>query len=124
MNLQTTRRSLGMLLAVLSTVLFERFLDLGPRTVLALGTFGKLLFLIVATVVAAANVGKFEPGTPTRTAWRLLSLGFRPRSLLPLAAAPAVMGLDRGLAPLRKATALRARLVWRRTGDPAGPPAV
>lgn len=76
MNLQTTRRSLGMLLAILSTILFERFLDLGPRSVLALGTFGKLLFLVVATVVAALNVGKFEPGTPTRTAWRLLSLGF------------------------------------------------
>jgi hypothetical protein len=76
MTLQTTRRGLGLLLAVLSTILFERFLDLGPRTVLALGTFGKLLFLVVATVVAARNVGKFEPGTPTRTAWRLLSLGF------------------------------------------------
>ena len=76
MTLQTTRRGLGLLLAVLSTILFERFLDFGPRTVLALGTFGKLLFLVVATVVAARNVGKFEPGTPTRTAWRLLSLGF------------------------------------------------
>jgi hypothetical protein len=73
---KTTRRGLGLLLAVLATVLFERFLDLGPRAILALGTFGKLLFLVVATVVAAANVGKFEPGTPTRTAWRLLSLGF------------------------------------------------
>lgn len=76
MTLQTGRRSLGMLLAILSTILFERFLDLGPRAVLALGTFGKLLFLIMATVVAAGIVGKFEPGTPTRTAWRLLSLGF------------------------------------------------
>lgn len=73
---QSARRGLGMLLAVLSTVLFERFLDLGPRTILALGTFGKLLFLIVATVVAARNVRKFEAGTPTRTAWRLLSMGF------------------------------------------------
>ncbi len=75
MNLQTTRRSLGMLLAVLATILFERFLNLGPRAVLALGTFGKLLFLVVATVVAASIVGKFERGTPTRTAWLLLSLG-------------------------------------------------
>jgi hypothetical protein len=76
MTLQTIRRGLGLLLAVLSTILFERFLDLGPRAILAIGTFGKLLFLVVATAVAARNVGKFEPGTPTRTAWRLLSLGF------------------------------------------------
>ncbi|MES1245790.1 MAG: hypothetical protein ABUT39_29555 [Acidobacteriota bacterium] len=75
-TLQTGRRGLGLLLAVLSTILLERFLDLGPRTVLALGTFGKLLFLVVATIVAAGNVGKFEPGTPTRTAWRMLAAGF------------------------------------------------
>jgi hypothetical protein len=85
MTIRTARRSLGLLLAVLSLVLLGRALapgaglyqqTLGPRAILAIGTFGKLLFLVVATAVAARNVGKFEPGTPTRTAWRLLSLGF------------------------------------------------
>ena len=44
------------------------------RVWLAIGTFGSS-YLVIATWVAALNVGKFEPGTPTRTAWRLLSPG-------------------------------------------------
>lgn len=85
MMLQTARRGLGLLLAVLSLILLGRALDpgaglyqqtLAPRTILAIGTLGKLLFLVVATVVAARNVGNFERGTPTRSAWRLLALGF------------------------------------------------
>lgn len=53
--------------------LYERTLP--PRAILALGTFGKLLYLVAATWVSALNVGRFEPGTPTRTAWRLLTAG-------------------------------------------------
>lgn len=48
---------------------------LSPRVVLAIGTFGKLFFLLVAAGVSTSIVGKFEPGTPSRTAWRLLSAG-------------------------------------------------
>jgi SAM-dependent methyltransferase len=44
----------------------------------------------------------------------LLSLGFRRRSMLPLAAAPAAMWLDRRLRPLARLAGLRARLVWKR----------
>ncbi len=85
MTRMTVRRGLGLLLAALSLIFLGRALDPGaglyqqtldPRTILAIGTFGKLLFLIVATVVAARNIGNFERGTPTHTAWRLLALGF------------------------------------------------
>jgi SAM-dependent methyltransferase len=55
----------------------------------------------------------------------LLTLGFRERSLLPLAAAPAALWIDRRLAPLARVTALRALLVWTRSAEsaPFGPPA-
>jgi hypothetical protein len=49
----------------------------------------------------------------------LLSLGFRPRSLLPVSVAPALLWLDRRLAPLAPLVALRARLVWRRRAEGA-----
>ena len=49
----------------------------------------------------------------------LLSLGFRPRSLLPVAAAPALLRFDRWSAPLARLLALRARLVWRRRAEGA-----
>jgi SAM-dependent methyltransferase len=42
----------------------------------------------------------------------LLTLGFRPRSLLPLAAARAVMALDTLCTPLGSLFALRAEIVW------------
>jgi SAM-dependent methyltransferase len=42
----------------------------------------------------------------------LLSLGFRRASLLPAAAVPAVMGLDRVLGPAARLVALRALAVW------------
>lgn len=44
----------------------------------------------------------------------LLTLGFRERSLLPSAAVPAALWLDRALTPLARLLALRARLVWTR----------
>ena len=44
----------------------------------------------------------------------LLSLGFRPRSLLPVAAARAVMSLDRLARPLSPLVALRARIDWEK----------
>src|SRR5262249_49908021 len=48
----------------------------------------------------------------------LLSLGFRRASLLPASVAPALLWLDRRLAPLAPLAALRARLVWaRRPGE-------
>jgi SAM-dependent methyltransferase len=46
----------------------------------------------------------------------LLTLGFRGGSLLPAAAAPAALWVDRGLRPLAPLAALRAALVWERTG--------
>lgn len=76
--------ALTVLLAVLVAALLGRTASpgagiyegpLSPRVILATGTFGKLLYLVIATWVAALNVGKFEAGTPTRTAWRLLTLG-------------------------------------------------
>jgi hypothetical protein len=82
--LRAVRLGLATLLLVVVAVLLGRHLapgteiyehPLSPRVILALGTFAKLLYLVVATWVAGLNVGKFEPGTPTRTAWRLLSLG-------------------------------------------------
>lgn len=48
---------------------------LTPPVVLALGTWGKFFFLVVASVVSTLIVGKFEPETTTRTAWNLLSAG-------------------------------------------------
>ena len=44
----------------------------------------------------------------------VLSLGFRPGSLLPLPLASAAMALDRATSPLAPLTALRAVLTWRR----------
>lgn len=85
MTVRTLRRSLGALLGVLALILLGRALapaaviyqdTLGPRTILAIGTFGKLLFLVVATVATGLNRGSFEPGTPTRTAWQWLFPGF------------------------------------------------
>ena len=76
--------ALTVLLALLLATLLGRAASPGagiyegpltPRAVLAIGTFGKLLYLVIATWFAELNVRKFEPGTPTRTAWRLLSLG-------------------------------------------------
>jgi hypothetical protein len=42
----------------------------------------------------------------------LLSLGFRPASLLPARAAPALVAADRATQPLAPLTALRAVLTW------------
>ena len=42
----------------------------------------------------------------------LLTLGFRAASLLPMAAAPAALWVDRRLGPIARVAALRARLVW------------
>jgi hypothetical protein len=44
----------------------------------------------------------------------LLSLGFRPASLLPAASAPAAIAMDRATLPLAPLTALRAVLTWDR----------
>lgn len=76
--------ALTVLLAVLLAVLLGRAVSpgagiyegpLSPRAILAIGTFGKLLYLAIATWASALNVGRFETGTPTRSAWRLLSAG-------------------------------------------------
>lgn len=48
---------------------------LSPEVILGIGTLGKFLFLAVAAAVSTRIVGKFDPGTPTRTAWSLLSAG-------------------------------------------------
>jgi hypothetical protein len=45
----------------------------------------------------------------------LLSLGFRPASLLPAGAAPAIIAADRVMRPLAPLTALRALLTWETT---------
>lgn len=77
-------RGLTVLLAVLAGVLLARAIapwnpvfqgPAVPRTILAIGTFGKFLFLLVAAVASTRIVGRFEPGTPSRTAWQLLSAG-------------------------------------------------
>jgi SAM-dependent methyltransferase len=47
----------------------------------------------------------------------LLTLGFRKASLLPAAAAPAAIRVDRWLRPLAALLALRASAVWVRQGD-------
>jgi diguanylate cyclase len=54
------------------TVLLAVFLAIIAAVLLARG---KALFLLVAAVVSFRLVGKFEPGTPSRTAWQLLSAG-------------------------------------------------
>jgi hypothetical protein len=75
---------LAVLLAIIAAVLLARAIapwnpvfagPAAPRVILGLGTWGKTLFLLVAAVVSTLIVGKFEPGTPSRTAWRLLSSG-------------------------------------------------
>lgn len=82
--------ALTVLLAVLALVLLARAVapwnpvfeePLSPRVILGIGTFGKLLYLLVAAVVSTLVVGKFEPGTPSRTAWQLLSAGLIAMSL-------------------------------------------
>lgn len=77
-------RALTVLLVALAAVFLARAAApgsalfrglLSPEVVLAIGTLGKFLFLVVAAVASTLIVGKFEPGTPTRTAWSLLSAG-------------------------------------------------
>jgi hypothetical protein len=141
---RAARRGLGALLIVLTAVLLARAIapwtpvfkePLSPRLILALGTFAKLLYLVVATWVAGLNVGKFEPGTPTRTAWRLFSLG-----LCALAVGQAgiaiyqfVLGLDEtpfpspvdvffvASYPLMIAALLRFLRAYTASGFPIGP---
>jgi ubiquinone/menaquinone biosynthesis C-methylase UbiE len=48
----------------------------------------------------------------------ILTLGFRTSSLLPAAAAPALLRVDRWLQPLAPAVAMRALAVWTREGPP------
>lgn len=48
----------------------------------------------------------------------LLSLGFRPASLLPAGLAPAVAAVDRWTSPFARWTGLRAVLTWRRLASP------
>ncbi|HWM91872.1 MAG TPA: hypothetical protein VN493_13990 [Thermoanaerobaculia bacterium] len=77
-------RALSILLAALTLVLVVRAIapwdpmfesPLTPRVILGLGTWGKFLFLLVASVASTLIVGKFEPRTTTRTAWLLLCAG-------------------------------------------------
>lgn len=84
MRLRWLGPALTVLLAVLVAVLLARAVapqsavyerPLSPEVVLGIGTLGKFLFLLLAAVVSALLVGKFEPGTPSRTAWSLLSAG-------------------------------------------------
>ncbi|HEX5719113.1 MAG TPA: hypothetical protein VF179_23315 [Thermoanaerobaculia bacterium] len=79
-----TGRALTVLLAIIAAVLLARAIvpsnpvfegALSPRVILGLGTWGKALFLLVAAVVSSRIVRRFEPGTPSRTAWQLLSAG-------------------------------------------------
>jgi hypothetical protein len=76
--------ALTVLVAVIVAVLLARAAapgsavfeePLSPRVVLGIGTLGKFLCLLVAAAVSTLIVGKFEPGTPSRTAWRMLSAG-------------------------------------------------
>jgi hypothetical protein len=76
--------ALTVLLVALAAVLLARAAapgsavfegPLSQEVVLGIGTLGKFLFLLVAAVVSTRIVGKFEPGTPSRTAWSLLSAG-------------------------------------------------
>lgn len=66
---------LTVLLVALAAVLLVGSKVFPPGVVLGIGTLGKFLFLLVAAAVSTGIVGKFEPGTPSRTAWRLLSAG-------------------------------------------------
>lgn len=73
-------RGLTVLLLALVAVLLARVtapgsVPLSQEVILGLGTLGKFLFLIVAAMVSTRIVGEFEPGTPSRTAWSLLSAG-------------------------------------------------
>ncbi|HEX6864877.1 MAG TPA: hypothetical protein VF414_18745, partial [Thermoanaerobaculia bacterium] len=77
-------RALTVLLLALAAMLLARAVapgsavfqgPLSQEVVLAVGTLGKFLFLVVAAMASTQIVGKFEPGTPTRTAWSLLSAG-------------------------------------------------
>lgn len=63
------------LTALLVALVAAILLGSSPQAVLAIGTLGKFLYLLVAAVVSTLVVGKFEPGTPSRTAWQLLSGG-------------------------------------------------
>ena len=67
--------ALTVLLVALAAVLLVGNRVLSPEAVLGIGTLGKFLFLLIAAVVSTGIVGKFEAGTPSRTAWRLLSSG-------------------------------------------------
>jgi len=71
-------RWIGRALTVLLVALVALLLSGAPLprgVVLALGTLGKFLFLLVAAFTSTRVIGKFEPGTPSRTAWQLLSAG-------------------------------------------------
>lgn len=77
-------RGLTVLLVLLTALLLARTAapmspvfeePLSPRVILGIGTFGKFLFLLVAALASTRVIGKFEPGTPSRTAWQLLSAG-------------------------------------------------
>lgn len=63
------------LAALLAALAAAILLGSSPRAVVAIGTLGKFLFLLIAAVASTLVVGKFEPGTPSRTAWQLLSGG-------------------------------------------------
>ena len=47
----------------------------------------------------------------------LLSLGFKPASLLPPRLAGVALGLDEGLAPLAPGLGMRVLAVWERNAD-------
>lgn len=68
-------RGLAVLLVALAALLLVGNKVFAPGVVLGIGTLGKFLFLLVAAAVSTGIAGKFEPGTPSRTAWRLLSAG-------------------------------------------------
>ena len=84
MRISTVGLLLAALLAVLVATLFGRAIApdaalyqrvLSPAAVLATGTLAKALYLLLATWMASLNASSFEPGSATRRAWRLLSLG-------------------------------------------------
>jgi len=77
-------RGLAVLLAALALVLLARAIapwnplfqeTLSPRAILAIGTWGKFLYLLVGAIASTRLVKSFEPGSPSRAAWRLLSSG-------------------------------------------------
>lgn len=67
--------ALTVLLVVLAAMVLVGSKIFPPEVVLGIGTLGKFLYLLVAAVMSTRVVGKFEPGTPSRTAWQLLSGG-------------------------------------------------